>query len=376
MKVEFFKHNLGKEEINSIKNVLGSVFLTTGPITKKFEEEFAKYIGCKYIIGVTSCTAALFLSLKAHGIGEGDEVITTPMTFIATANVIIHAGAKPILVEVEPKTGNIDSNLIEKLITKKTKAIIPVHLYGQMCDMKKINKIAKKHKLVVIEDAAHAVESKRNGIRVGQLSECVCFSFYATKNVTCGEGGAIGTNNKLIADKLRKMRLFGMNKGASDRYVNKYQHWDMELLGWKYNMDDIKASLLLPQIKKIDSCWKRREQICQMYEKAFTNVQDIQLLKILDHSKSGRHLFTILVSPQKRDKILWEIQKKDIGVAVNYRAIHLLKYYRTTLNYKKGSFPVAEKIGSSTITLPLYPKMTNKEVNYVIDSVKNVIKKI
>jgi len=372
MKIEFFKHNLGKVEISKVNKVLKSIFLTTGPVTKRFEEEFSKYLGGRYVIGLSSCTAALFLSLKAYDIGPGDEVITTPMTFIATPNSIIHAGATPVFVDVEKETGNINADLIEKAITPKTRVIMPVHLYGQMCDMKKIKKIADKHHLKIIEDCAHCIEGKRDGIRPVKLSDIACFSFYATKNITCGEGGAIATNNEVIADKLRKMRLHGMSKGAVERYTNKYQHWDMEILGWKSNLSDIQSALLLNQLQNIEKYWQRREEIGRMYENAIGNIEGVKLLKILPNSKSARHLFTILVPPGKRDEILWKLQEKGVGVAVNYRAVHLLKYYRETYGYRRGVFPVAENIGDSTITIPLYPKLTDEEVQYVTETVKRV----
>lgn len=373
MKIEFFKHNIGQTEIKDVQKVLRSIFLTTGPMAKQFENSLAQYLGAQSVISVSSCTAALFLCLKAYGIGSGDEVITTPMTFIATPNSIIQAGATPIFIDIEQTTGNINADLIEKAISKKTKAIMPVHLYGQMCDMKKIKKIAKKHGLIIIEDAAHALEAQRDGIRVGQLGEAVCFSFYATKNITCGEGGAISIHDQTIAEKLRKMRLHGMSKSAADRYTQTYQHWDMEILGWKYNLDDIRASLLLNQLKNIEKYWQKREKICQMYETAFQGIPGIKLLTITPASKSGRHLFTILVPAPKRDLILWQLQQKGIGVAVNYRVVHLLKYYRKTFGYQKGAFPVAEKIGASTITLPLYPKLSREKVKYIIKSVKEII---
>ena len=373
MKIEFFRHNVGDAEIAEVSAVLRSLFLTTGPVTKEFENLFSKYLNCGYTTAVTSCTAALFIALKAYDIGPGDEVITTPMTFIATPNSVIHAGASPVFVDVEENTGNINADFIEKAITKKTKAIMPVHLYGQMCDMKRIKEIADKYRLIVIEDAAHAAEAEREGIRVGQLGDSACYSFYATKNITCGEGGAVNTNNQEIAEKLRKMRLHGMSKGAIDRYTSKYHHWDMEILGWKLNMDDIHAALLINQLKEIDAYWKRREEICRIYEASFKNIKKLRLLEILPSSKSARHLFTILVPPEKRDAILSKLQEKGIGVAVNYRAVHLLKYYRQNFGYKRGAFPVAEDIGDRTITIPLYPKLSDEEVDYVIRTVRETV---
>ena len=374
MKVEFFKHNISEKEIEAISKVLGSIFLTTGPVTNQFEKAFSDYLGIPHTVGVTSCTAALFLSLKAIGIGTGDEVITTPMTFIATPNAILHAGAKPIFIDVERETGNIHIDNIENAINKNTKAIMPVHLYGQMCDMRAIRKLADKHRLFIIEDSAHCIEGERNGIKPGQLGDTACFSFYATKNITSGEGGAITTGSDEIAARLKKLRLHGMSKLAVDRYTGRYQHWNMELLGYKFNMFDIQAALLLHQLELIEKRLARKELIYRRYKDAFLNVEGIDFPKTLPDSKHARHLFTIWVDPIKRDTILHKLQQAGIGVAVNFRAVHLLTYYHETFGYKRGDFPVAEKIGDSTISLPMYPKMTDDEVGYVIEQVIKVIK--
>jgi dTDP-4-amino-4,6-dideoxygalactose transaminase len=372
-KIEFFRHNISEKDIENVNRVLNTIFLSTGDTVGEFEDKFARYLGCEYAVGVNSCTAALHLSLLAYGIGLGDEVITSPMTFISTANVIIQAGARPVFVDVEAETANIDAALIEKAVTRKTKAILPVHLYGQMCDMKQIKNIADKHKLTIIEDAAHTIEAKRDGIKPGQLGDTACFSFYATKSITSGEGGAISVHDKETAEKLKQLRNHGMSKGASERYSKRYEHWDMEVLGWKYNMYNIQAALLLNQLENIDSFWRRRDEICRRYESAFHGLPGITCLKIMPDSKSGRLMFTILVSPEKRDGILWQLQEKGIGVAVNFRAIHLLTYYRSKYSYKRGMFPVAERIGDSTISLPVYPRLTDEEIERVIDTVKEVV---
>ena len=372
MRIEFYKHNISQQDIDNAVSVLNTPFLTTGEVVSEFEDKFSRYLGSRYTVGVTSCTAALHLSLVACGIRPGDEVITTPMTFIATANSIIHAGATPVFVDVEPETANINADLIEGAITPKTKAVLPVHLYGQMCDMKNIRQIADRHHLIIIEDAAHAIEASRDGIRPGELGDAVCFSFYATKNITSGEGGAVSTNKEEIAEKLKKLRLHGMSSSAADRYSKRYEHWDMEMLGWKCNMSNIQAALLLNQLENIEKRWQRREQICQMYEEAFKEDSGVTCLKVFPNSKSARHVFTILVTPPKRDRILWQLQERGIGVAVNFRAIHLLTFYRQTFGCRRGMYPMAEKIGDSTITLPLYPKLTDEEVRYVIQTVKEV----
>jgi len=373
MKVEFYKHNIDIKEKELVKDTLESVFLTTGPKTREFEESFSNYFDVKHGVGVSSWTMGNLITLKALDIGKGDEVITSPMTFIATANTIIQAGATPVFVDVEENTGNIDASKIESAITERTKAIIPVHLYGQMCDMKMIKSIADKHNLFIIEDAAHCIEGERDGIKPGQLSTAAIFSFYATKNITCGEGGAIITNNTELYENLLKYRIHGMSKSAADRYTNTYQHWDMELLGYKCNMNDIQASMLLPQLKKMDSFREKREEICNAYEQEISKLENISFPEKLKKSTHARHLFTIWVDPSKRDKYMSELQKYNIGIAVNFRAIHLLSYYRKSFDFKIGSFPIAELIGSSTITIPMYPKLKEEEIDYVINSINSII---
>jgi dTDP-4-amino-4,6-dideoxygalactose transaminase len=372
MKVEFFKHNINVIDIAHVNEVLNSIFLTTGQTVKEFEDDFASYLSVKHAIGITSCTAALHLCLLAWGIGEGDEVITTPMSFCATSNAVIHAGATPVFVDVEEETGNINAALIEDKITEKTRAIIPVHLYGQMCDMKKIRQVADRHGLIIIEDAAHCIEGIRDSIRVGELGDAACYSFYATKNITSGEGGAISVNNSEKSEVLKMLRLHGIDKSAADRYTGRYQHWDMTVLGWKYNMDNIQASLLLGQLKRIEKLWERRAEIYRQYQDNLGSLNGIKLMKIVPNSKHAMHLFTIHVAEENRDEVLFSLQERGIGVAVNYRPIHLLKYYREHFGYQEGDFPIAEKIGSSTISLPLYPQLSNEEVDYVVNSIVTI----
>lgn len=373
MKVEFFKHNINATDIANANEVLNSIFLTTGHTVKEFEDDFASYLSVKHAIGVTSCTAALHLCLLAWRIGEGAEVITTPMSFCSTSNAIIHAGATPVFVDVEEDTGNINVDLVEKRITSKTKAVLPVHLYGQMCDMKKLRQIADRHGLVIIEDAAHCIEGNRDSIQVGQLGDAACFSFYATKNITSGEGGAITTNDDGKADLLRMLRLHGIDRSAVDRYTKQYQHWDMPVLGWKYNMDNIHAALLVDQIKRIDDLWARRDSVWHVYEERLGGLKGIRILKTLPGLRHARHLFTILVDPHRRDATLWALQERGIGVAVNYRPIHLLQYYRETFEYSEGEYPFAEQIGAGTISLPLYPALTDAEVDYVVRTVTDFL---
>lgn len=374
-KIEFFRHGIDEHDIDRVNSVLKSIFLTTGKEVEVFEQQFSLYIGKKFTIGLTSCTAALHVSLLALGIGPGDEVITTPMSFCATANAVLHAGAKPVFVDVEEETGNINAELIGAAVTERTKAIIPVHLYGQLCDMKQIKRVATQYNLRIIEDAAHAIEASREGIHVGQFSDSVCFSFYATKNITSGEGGAAATDSKALGENLRMLRLHGIDKGASDRYTKRFQHYDMPLLGWKYNMDNIQAALLIGQLERIDRLWERRNALWNLYEEGLCDVKGLKLPRTVPDSRHARHLFTVQVDPERRDSLLLALQERGIGVAVNYRPIHLLHYYRKTFGYKKGDFPVAEEIGTRTVSLPLYPALKEEEVRYIVEVLKEELTK-
>ena len=373
-KVPFFKHDLGQREVDAVAKVLAGPILTTGETVDLFEKRFSTFLGCQNAIAVNSCTGALHLSLLAMDIGAGDEVITTPMTFIATATAIMESGALPVFVDVEPGTGNMDPNQIEAAISPRTKAIMPVHLYGQMCDMRTIRNLADAHGLKVVEDAAHCIEGERDGIRPGELGDTACFSFYATKNLTCGEGGAVITNDEDLANKLRKLRLHGMTKTAADRHKEGYQHWDMTMLGWKYNMDNIHAAILLPQMDRLDVNLKKREELAEIYEHHLNDCIGISLPKTISGVRHAHHLFPVWVNNGERDKIVIALQAAGIGVVVNYLAIHLLTYFQKHLGYKLGDFPCAEKIGNATLSLPFYPAMCQEDVVFVSSVLKQLVK--
>lgn len=368
MKVEFYRHSLDKYDIDNVVTVLNSVFLSTGPVTAEFERKFANYTGLNHVVALNSCTAAMHMTLTALGVGPGDEVITSAMTFLASATCAQHAGATPILVDVDPATGCINPASVEAAITPRTKAIIPVHLYGTMCDMTALRAIADRHGLFIVEDCAHCVEGERDGVRPGQLSDAACYSFYATKNLTCGEGGAVGTRHEGLAKTIRMVSLHGMSKNAASRYHGAYQHWDMVRLGWKCNLDDIHSALLVSQIDRLDANWSRRHDIYERYEQGFGTNPAIRRPGVA--GKCAHHLYPIWVTPQQRDSVLHALQQRGVGVAVNFRAIHLLSYFTETFGYKRGDFPHAELIGDSTISLPFYPKMRDEEVDYVVEQVK------
>lgn len=366
MGVEFYRHNLGTEERQKVFECLDGVFLTTGQYVKDFETQFAEYLGLEFVVGLNSCTAALHLSLLALDIGEGDEVITTPMTFIATSNAILYSGARPVFVDVDLETGLIDPKKIEMAVTSRTKAIIPVHLYGQLCEMRAIRKIADARGLKIIEDCAHCVEGSREGVRPGQLGDIACFSFYATKNMTCGEGGAVATGDSNLAERIRILRNHGMNKNAADRHEGGYAHWDLVELGWKYNMSNIQAAMLLPQIPRIEHRWRMRDVLYKEYsDELADDIRSVRIPRIVPGVKSAYHLFTIQVDAGCRDTLLRELSGRKIGCAVHYRAIHLLSYYRSRFGYKEGDFPFAERIGNETISLPFWIGLSAEEVKEV-----------
>jgi len=373
--MEFYVHNIENEDIEELNKTLKTPFLTTGPVTKRFEKKFKDYFNKKNCIGVTSCTAALHLALLAYGVGEGDEVITTPMTFVATANAILHCGATPVFVDVEPNTGNINPDLIEEKITSKTKAIIPVHLYGVICDMKKIYNIAEKHNLKVISDCAHALEGIRDNYNSAEYCHASCYSFYATKNLASGEGGAIITDDDEIADKLRVLRLHGMSKSAIDRYSSSYKHYDVQICGWKYNMDDIHASLLIHQLDRLNDNLKKRNELYKKYLEVVKPLNKISISNIPENCKSAHHLFVIKVNDtEKRDFYLKKLQDLKIPVAVNFNPVHLMSYYKKTFGYKKNDFPIAENFGFSIITLPFYVKLKDSDFKIIADGLQKIFK--
>ena len=374
----FHQASIGEEEVKEIIQTLNSGWLTTGQKTRLFEKTFADYIGCKHAIGLNSCTAGLHLSLVVSGVSSGDEVITSPITFPATTNVIVHQNAKPVFVDVEPETLNINCSEIESKINNSTKAILPVHFAGHSCDMDTIISLAQKHNLTVIEDAAHALESKYHGNKIGAIGNFTAFSFYATKNITTGEGGMLTTNDDNYADKLRILSLHGISKNAWKRYGKEgFQHWELLMPGYKYNMFDVQASLGIHQIKKVESFLNRRVQIVKKYNDAFEKTEEIQLLKPESNIKHAHHLYVIVIKTENlkvsRDKVLNEIQKRGIGVAVHFRSLHLQPFFKQHFNYKKGMFPQAEYLSDRVISLPLYPKMTDEDVSRVIETVLGVL---
>lgn len=373
-----FLPSIAQEEIDEVIDTLKSGWISTGPKVQLFQKMVKEYVGCNYTVALNSCTAGLHLSLLAAGVGPGDEVITTPFTFTATANVIIHVGARPVFVDIQKDTFNIDPSLIEGVITKKTKAIIPVHYGGHPCDMDEILKIAKKYKLVVIEDAAHAIGAKYKGRNIGTMGDFASFSFYATKNMTTAEGGMVCTKDKKEAEKIRMMGLHGMDRDAWKRYSKGgYWYYEVKYPGFKYNMTDIQASLGIHQIKKLNDFISRREKITQFYNKSFKHLPEIVVQATRKYVKHARHLYTILLDIDKlrinRDDFFKALDAENIGTSVHFIPVHLHPYYREKFGFKRGDFPNTEYVFDRTISLPIHPAMAKKDMEDVVKAVRKII---
>lgn len=314
------------------------------------------------------------MAMIALGIGPGDEVITTPMSFIATSTAILEAGATPVFVDVESDTGNLDVELVEAAITPRTKAILPVHLYGLMCDMVRLKEIADRHDLHIIEDCAHCIEGERDGIRPGQNSAAACFSFYATKNLTCGEGGAIVTNDKNLFQTFRLLSQHGMNKIANDRHRDGYVPWDMVVFGWKYNMSNIQAAILLPQFERVDDKLQRRRYLADLYHRKLIGIEGIKIPNSRGNAGHARHMYTVWIKNGQRDRVLSELKARGIECVVNYPPIHFMSYFRERYGFKPRTFPNSEKIGEETLSLPFYPTMPEEFVGIVADAISDILR--
>ncbi len=371
-------------EIEEVVATLRSGWIGTGPRTEKFEAAFAEYIGAKHAVALSSCTAGLELALEVFGIGPGDEVITTPMTFCATANVIVHRGAKPVFVDVDPRTGLIDLNRVEGAITRRTRAIIPVHLYGRPVAMRHLLDLARRHDLHIVEDAAHAIEAWDQGRKIGTIGDVTAFSFYVTKNLVTGEGGMLTTGDAKVAEKVRVMRLHGLTKDAWDRYSDKgFRSYDVVAAGYKMNMTDLQAAMGLHQLARIEENLARRREIWKKYDNALCGVAGITTPPPFadssenDHRcRHGRHLYTIRINEEKLGIGRWEfvraLKERNIGSGVHFLPVHLHKFYRKTFGYKNGDYPNAERIGNETVSLPLSSALADSDVDDVIEAVLEI----
>lgn len=378
MKIDNFiplaKPHIGEEEVNEVAEVIKSGWWTTGPKVAEFESEFSKYLQEEseiYTLGLNSCTSALFLSLVALGVKEGDEVIVPTWTFAATSQVVEWVGAKLILCDIEGDSLNIDVDKAEKLITEKTKVIIPVHIAGYPCDMEKIATLAKKYNLKIVEDAAHAIGTKYKNSKIGNFSDLVCFSFYATKNLAMGEGGAVVSKDKDLIERIRKLSYFGINKEAFKRY-EKSGRWfyDIEEMGYKSNLDSVHATLGLVQLKKLDKMNERRREIAKMYKNALSS--KIKFTKDSDEHYHIYHLFPIILPDSiNRDEFIEQLKEQNIGSSVHFIPLHLHSFYKD--RFDSSNFEVANKFFEKTLSIPMYPSMSDEEVKYVIQTINAIV---
>ena len=373
MKIPFHKPHITQNEIDSVIETMQSGWLTMGPKTIEFENAFRVYIDSKFAISVNSATAALHLALNAVGVGIGDEVIIPTNTFISTAEAVVYSGARPVLCDIEKKYHNIDVNLIEKLITPKTKAIIPVHFGGHSCEMEEIINIAKKYNLKVIEDAAHALPSFYRNKKIGAFSDAVCFSFYATKTLSTGEGGMVTTNNKKIAEKVRLQRLHGINGVAWKRY-ERDNDWYYEVidLGYKYNTTDIQSAMGIVQLEKLEWMRDERKMIAEKYKNAFSGKLDFIEENI--KNESSWHLFVIKIG--NRDELHQKLKEKGISTSVHFIPIHKHPYYKKIFSLTNEDYPVANLVFEQSLSLPIYPGLGESEVEYIIEYVLEYAKDI
>jgi len=369
---------LGPEEEQAVLEVLRSGAIATGPRTVEFEQAFARYLGRRFAVGTDSCTNALHIALRALGIGEGDEVITTPLTFVATANAILYAGARPVFVDVDPHTLNLDPGAVASALTPRTRALLPVHLYGHPCEMDPLLDLARRHRLRVVSDCAHAIEAEYRGTRVGALGDVACFSFYATKNLTTGNGGMLATDDPEVDRLARILRDHGMHPEAWGRYrTGEFQHYAMTHLGYKCIMWDLQAALGLCQLRRLEERHRRREELARLYDALLEPLAEwVRPLPRRPWVRHAFHLYPVRVHGVDRDRLAQELLRQGIGVGVHYRPVHLEPYYRERFRFREGMFPVAEEAGRTLLSLPFWPEMGEERVERVVRALRQALDRL
>jgi len=378
----FAAPDIHEEEIDEVEACMRSGWLGTGPRVARFEQDFAKYKGVEapHVAGVNSCTAALHVSMVAAGLEPGAEVITTPLTFCATVNSILHAGLVPVLADVDPITQNIDPDAIEAAITPRTRAILPVHFAGRPCDMDRIMAIAHKHDLMVIEDCAHAIETEYHGRKAGTFGDFGCFSFYVTKNVVTGEGGMVVGRDESLMARAKMLALHGMSKDAWHRFGDAgYKHYQVVECGFKYNMMDLQAAIGIHQLARVEASWLRRREIWGQYQQVFADLPVTLPAEPEADTRHAYHLYTIQVDPARcgieRDAFLDAMTVARIGVGVHYLSLPEHPYYQQRFGWQPEQWPNASRIGRQTVSLPISPKLTDEDVNRVVRAVTDIVER-
>lgn len=374
--VPFAPPAIGAEEIAEVIATLESGWLSTGPRVRRFEAEFAAYVGAAHAVALNSCTAGLHLALLAAGVGPGDEVITTPLTFCATANVIVHAGATPVFADVDPRTGTLAPAAVEAALSPRTRAVIPVHYGGMPADVLAIRAISQPQGIVMIEDAAHCIEGIARGRKVGAIGDFTCFSFYATKNITTGEGGMLTTASAEAAEWIRTASLHGMTRPAWTRHqIGRPARYDVVLPGFKYNMTDLQAAIGLHQLAQIEVNYARRAAIARAYDEAFADLPLGRFAPPPAGSRHAHHLYMVLVDGRAgitRDEAAERLAEAGVSTSVHFHPLHLHSYYRDRFGYSRGAFPVAEQLADTVLSLPLSPALSDAQVDHVISVVRRL----
>jgi len=379
--IPFHRPSLGRAEERAVCAVLRSGWLTTGPQTQAFEKKFQNYVGTKAALGVNSCTAGLHLILKALGIGKGDEVITSPLTFAATANVIVHCGAHPVFADVLPENGTIDPCAVARRITKRTRALIVVHLGGYPCDMDALRTLCHKKKIAIIEDAAHALGGSYKGQNVGTLGMAAAFSFYATKNITTGEGGMVTTDDTRLAARIALLRLHGLSADAWKRYTPSGSfHYQVLDAGFKYNMFDLQAALGIIQLQRMPAFFAARVRLWETYMRRLRQIPEIACPALPPEGVHARHLFMVRLNRNRltasRDQIMHILRRCGVNTQVHFCALHLQPFYRNLLGCKPEAYPVASHLSHTLLSLPFYPGLTRDDAHYVCDKIETVIGRV
>lgn len=376
--IPIYRPDIGDEEIAAVVETLRSGWLTVGPRTQEFEQEFARAVGATHAVAVSSCTAALHLALDALDLEPGDEVITSTLTFAATGATIIHSGARPVLVDCTRDTLNIDPADVARKVTPRTRAIVPVHYAGQPAPMDDIIEIARHHRLMVIEDAAHALPASDRGRPVGTIGDLTAFSFYATKNLTTGEGGMLTFADAALADRLRSRRLHGMSRDAWRRY-NAQGSWryDVSYPGFKYNMTDIAAAMGLVQLRRLPALHRRRQEIVAIYDEMLNDRPELEPLAVRSDAQHAWHLYVIRIRPDRlridRDALIEALKAEGVGIAVHFIPLHLHSFYRDTFGYRPEDFPVASAAAETILSLPLFTLMSDDDVRYVGTTLRRIL---
>ena len=365
---------LGAEEEKRVLEVLRSDWVTTGPVTKEFEEKFGRFVGAKHAVSCHTGTAALHLAVSAAGIAPKDEVVTTPFTFAATSNAVLYRGGTPVFADIQPDTKNLDPAKAAKVVTRKTKALLPVHFAGHPCDLDELHETARERDLVVIEDAAHAVSAEYRGRRIGALSDLTVFSFHPVKNMTTGEGGMVTTDSDGLAELLRAYRAHGVTTDPEKRFGKEGGHfYEMRHLGHRFYMTEMQAALGVCQLGKLEAFQRRRREIVAFYDRALADLQGVRLPARRPHVKHAWHLYTIELDGFDRDAIFAAMRAENIGVNVHYIPVPFHPYYRERFGFRRGTFPRAERAYRRILTLPLFPRMTDADAGDVVTALRKVL---